>query len=407
MSIRSIINFKDALDFVIGINIKLLAEGAMEISYCILKRDGDHVSLVDKKDELSDIDNLNAHLKPFIEKGVRIHVNCIGRSVLNKVTQGASQDSSLALQQWFPGIRKNDFVFQSFIKNDWAVLSLIRLEDIQKANLLLNNNATSLSLGIPILENLAPVMTEKSIAFEGFRVEFEEQQIKSIISSPEVPTSFVTIGNDSIPSSYLLAYASAMIFFLSTRALVYEGLPPVVADASQRYDAKKQIYTTGKWMIIALLVILPINLVLNFWLTEAVADTEASLQFQEGRKKSHQQNSSTTQKLNAAYEALGYKVNRLPLFFVDQVCATLPPGIQLNNLEAGLLNESIMRKDHRHQFDISQIKVEGISNDPIIANNWISDLGTMAWVDRVRDQKYNFDSRLGKGVFEFTILIKP
>jgi hypothetical protein len=403
--LRSIINFKDALHLVVGVNIRLLIEGGTDISYCVLKRDGDHVTLIDKKNGLISVDDLLTCLEAYVTKEIRIHVNCIGRSILDKKVNGRTQEIQSALQEWFPGIRSEDFIFQRFCKSEFTIFSVMRNDDVFKGNFFLNSRITSFSLGIYIIETLGSLIHDEAVVIDGMRIAFEGGQIKSIAHCEQEQRS-VTIGDEVVQGPYILAYASAMMFFLPIHDLVSEGLPSEILDSTRRYAAKKQIYAACKKLIIALFLLLSINFAINFWLTDSVANMESKLQFHQGWKSSHQQNRKTTQKISIAYNALGYKDNRLPLYYSDQVCGTVPSNIVLKKIEAGLLNENILRKDRQYHFDVTQIKIEGFSQDPLVVNNWISVLSQMHWVSSVRGQKYSFDTGLGKGVFEFIIFIK-
>jgi len=407
MPIRRIINFKDALDLVIGVNVNLLDDDKQQISYCILRRTGDVVSLFEKRDNISTVDELLSHIGSFIEKGVRVHVNCAGRSVLTRYIEGKQSDVSKYWSEWFPGIAKENFIFQSFANTGFAALSLLRTEEAKKANLFINNSITSFSLGVCIVEAIAPLIEQDSIVVWGHRVTFNSQQLSSIESFAEQPTAEYKVGNDHVPASCIVAYASAISFLLPIHDLSLEGLPGEIDDAGSRYEANRKLHQVGKLVMIVLLSLLPINLAIYFWLDNSVSQMEATRRFRQGSKSTMEQSAMSTQRLNSLYDALGYSANKIPLYYADQLAKAMPAEIQLNLLQAGLPDEKIFRNERRLQFDVLQIRVQGTSKDPAMLNSWMVRLAGLSWIEKVHDQKYQFDPHSGKGMFEFIIMVKP
>lgn len=408
MSVRSIINFKDALDLSIGVNVRLLQDGRQEIAYCILRQEKEIVTLVEKRDDVKSIDELYSRIKTYIEKGVRVHVNCVGRSVLTKIIEGQEVDASRQWSTWFPGISADQFIFQRFTRTNFTALSLLRREDVQKSNLFLDDGASSFSMGVCIAESIASIVAGKSINVEGSRVDFDDNnRIQSITLVSEPWNDEYKIGGDPIPASCVLAYASAFNAFLPVEELELDGLPEVVEHGHERYHANARLHKVGKLVIVSLLCLLPLNVVLYFWLDGAVTEMESTLQFRQGSRKTMEQTANSTRKLSNVYDALGYSSNRIPLYYADQLAKTMPVEIQLNVLQTGILDEKTLRSERKLQFDAMQIVVRGTSKDPAVLNNWIAELNRVDWVDKIQEQKYQYEPRLGKGVFEILILVKP
>jgi Tfp pilus assembly protein PilN len=406
MAIRSIINFNDALHLAIGVNVIFLPEGDKKITYCILKKKKDIIT-IERKEEVQTIDELFAVLEPLLCKGVRVHVNCVGRSILEKIIpRQHNNDYSNQINQWFPGIRKEDFIYQRFYLPNAIAVSLIRGEDVSKAKLLLNNYMTRFSIGVCVMDVVAPLLQSKSISVEGYHLQFDSQQMIAMETSGAPSLSEFTIAGEQIEGRYILAYASALSLLLPLRDHFVEGLPPIINQAPDRYLAKKQIYQTARWVAIVLLLALLINAFLFLWLDQKVTTLEASVAFQKSRNKDSEQSRDITQRLFKAYDAIGWKTNRLPLIYADQIASTVPTDVRLNVMEEGVLDESVLRRDRKYQFDPTRIRLSGISNDPAALNDWVTLLRQYKWIEDIRDQKYTFDKHLSKGVFEFTILIK-
>jgi hypothetical protein len=406
MAIRSIINFSDALTLAIGVNGRILADGNTEFDYCVLRRSGDIITVLEKEQDIRDSQTLIGKLRPFVDKGVRVHLNCIGKSVLSKVKIGQGlQTSGTDVQQMFPGIRTEDFVYQYFKRLDFQIMSLIRIADLDRAGLLLENSITSFSLGVCILESIGPVLPERRIGLEGCLIEFKNGKIGSI-ELLDVNTEVTESDNGPVPEKNLLAYASAFSLFVPVNDLTVHGLPEIVDENLKRYHAKRHLYKSSRLVILSLLILLSVNAVAFFWLNANVAEMEATLSLEVGKNSNDVIAQQKIQILKDAYEAMGWKTNTVPLFYADQIASTVPEAIQLNKIEEGTLDESLLRKERRYHFDSWNIKVQGSSADPAALSIWISTLKKLSWVSEISGQNYHFEQRLDKGIFEFSIAVK-
>jgi hypothetical protein len=406
MSIRSIVNFGDALNLAVGVNAIIMPDGSCRFFYCILKKTGNMITVVEKSKDIPDAESLTESLQSLLDKGVRVHVNCVGRSVLTRINTGKNQEQSVEdMQKSFPGIRKEDFVFQYFRKENFQMISLVRNTDIAKSRLLLENRINSFSMGICILEAIASAMQTRSLTLEGYRVEFDGGEIKTV-EATDATSPFDQNENDPVPPEYLLAYASAFSLFLPPADLETQGLPEWVEEAPSRYEARERIFKTSRVLVVVLLAFLSVNAAVFFWLSGQVSEMEASLSFTQGKNKNDMLIQKRIQKLADSFESIGWEANKIPLFYADQIASTVPVEVQLNSLEEGILDQSMFRKEKKYQFDNKQIRIQGMSVNPAALSSWIASLKKMKWIEEINGQNYNFDQRLGKGIFEFSIRVR-
>ena len=83
----------------------------------------------------------------------------------------------------------------------------------------------------------------------------------------------------------------------------------------------------------------------------------------------------------------------------------LPKEIKWQELQIFPLDEHTLRKDKKRIFQNDLIVVTGMSEGPVILNNWISQLETYDWVDEIKGQEYKYNSKSRKGEFSFEIII--
>jgi hypothetical protein len=408
MILRSIINFGEAIDSAIGVNVDFPPEGGRNISYCILRNKKNLLSVVEIKTDIQQVSELYNFLKQHLEKGIRIHVNVVGKPVLSKaIGKEASNISLEDVGKWFPGIKREDFIVQHFKNaNTSAYLSLIRKEDVLRDNILLDEKIHSFSIGVQIIECLGAVLQRESINVNGHSVLLRSGEISSVTTTAEDSKEDITVVGQMVSSDSMLAYAAAVSVFIPLSSITILGLPEVLNQAANSYNSKKRLFVTARAVVLSLLIILTANALVFFWLDQKVNEAKVNLSFFKGKSEKDTQYQHTTVKMTSAYDNLGWGINRVPLFYADQIAQTITTEIQLSILEAGVLDEGVLRKDKKYSFDTKRIRIQGLSADPAALSNWLASLQNLTWISSIDDQKYQYDSRQKKGVFEFTITVK-
>jgi hypothetical protein len=406
MYLRSIVNMGDVIDSAVGINIWLNPDGSKEISYCILKKKKDTLMMVASGGGFSDFQDIDETLKKSLENAPRLHVNIVGRSVLTKKTVQVS-GKEFDFNNLFPGFKKEDFIFFNSVGVGGAYHSLIRKDDVLKENLLLHNTAHTASLGYTILELVGSVFHLESIVLQNTKVNFKDGGIESIgPSGLAAQETVVDVSGQSLSSGCILAYAAAVNLFIHPPQTCNTGLPDSVQESALAYKNKREVFVTGRAVLFSVLVILMLNTIIFFFLNGKVSEAQESLQLFRGRLERNTQQSKRNVVMTSAYDNIGWRLNRLPLFYADQVAASVPENIQLTLLETGVLNNAGLRQVKKLSFDSSLMHISGTSPDPVSLSNWISALQRYSWVNKVTDQRYQFDQRIGQGVFEFYLQIK-
>ncbi len=148
------------------------------------------------------------------------------------------------------------------------------------------------------------------------------------------------------------------------------------------------------------------NAIVYFSLATAIVEKKSLLGLYRGRMKKDEIEKGISKRVAQTYDALGWTLNRLPLFYADQVAQTVPADVKLAILEVGVLDDRSIRTERTYRFDSETIRVRGESTDALSLSKWTTDLKDLSWIDEVKVLKYEFDPRIQKGVFEFTIKIR-
>jgi Tfp pilus assembly protein PilN len=406
MSLRSIINFGEVIDTAIGANIHFLPDGEKEISFCVLKKIKNTLKITELKSGIGDVHEFNTILSPWIEKGVRLHVNVSGKIVLSKKIPGTPTPSTDRNSNFVPGIRNEDFVVQEYIGMDKSYFSFLRKDTIERENILIGGKVFSLSLDVQIVESILPFVKTGSIAIGGYELVVREGRLADVEATPTAVVNDLEISGEKIPSDCLLAYASAVHLFIPAKDIKCSGLPELLDRQTLTYSNRRFLFKLGRAMLATLLIGLAINTGVFLWLSDKVTQAKADLSFVQGKNEKDAAQLSIHAQMTASYADLGWSLNRIPLFYMDQLAASVPADVSLREMEAGVLDQGGLRKDKKYSFNKNKIRIVGMSADPTSLSAWMTSLQSLTWIKNITDQKYQYDIRQKKGVFEFMITIR-
>jgi hypothetical protein len=401
--LRAIINFGEILNSAVGINILLKSDGSKDISWCHLSRHDDILVLEQCKSGIADFVHMDDRIADLIRRKVRLHINIIGRSVLTKKNIDPSENPA-AFNSIFPGLQKDDFIHYQHAGTQVWFDSVIRKQDAVNQNLFFDYAAHSVSLGYTILDSIQPFLKQETVCANGHRISFSGNHVTDIETVSGEESEFDLAGQ-SIPANCLLAYASAVSLFAPPTGTI-TGLPKGVGVAAGIFRSQRQIFLVSRILLPIILISLLVNAMAFYWLSNRVSEMKAELAMSRGRSERIQQMNKRNISMSNAYDNIGWKLNRLPLFYTDQLAASVPAHVRLTVIETGTKNETVLRKDKKLTFNANQIWVQGVSSDPVILSTWIKSLYQYSWISEIKGQKYQFDSNLQKGVFDFFIEIR-
>ena len=396
----------EIIDTAVGINIHFLPDGAKDISFCVLTKKKGVLAVVKIQSGFNQLSDINVSIKNFLERGVRVHINMSGLPVLLRMGDNelkANGDSDFAKS--FPGIKKDEFIAQRYNNKAASFYSLLRKEDGVREVNLLNAQAHSMTLGFNILEAISSFIGEEKVHIHDYVLNIRSAAIVEINKSENHNSQEFEISGERVNADCILAYASAVHLFLPLEKIEVSGLPIALSQEPQKYNTRKRLFIAGRQVLLGLLAVLLVKTIVFFWFGQEINEAESRLSYFNGRSQDDNRSRRISTKMLSAYDGIGWSMNRIPLFYADQLASTVPSEIRLDVLEIGVLDESILRKDKRHAFDRKQIKVFGASDAPSVLNRWISSLQKVKWIKEITDQKYQHDNKQRKGMFEFTIWI--
>jgi hypothetical protein len=411
MNLRSLINFNESLNTAIGINVHTTDSLWIKFSYCIIKKENDLLTVVESEANIDTVEMLHEKLKPYSKSNVRTHINFSGKGVLIKpLENNAVANDSTSVQKLFPFIRNDEVVTQWHISNAASFLAVARNDMFNVLNTLdeLGYSFFSASLGPFILNAILPLLEEAYLHINGYRIDLNINGITNVsgaeVNAPKSKNSF-QVADQEIASEVLLAYASACTIFLPTASITTSTLSSI-EKGKEYFQFNSRLYKVAKIAMIVTLFFLLINTGIFFWLQSEASHLESQVLSAHGKSKEEEVMQTKLVELTHSYKRLGWKSNLLPLYYSDQIAQTLPKGIQLVVLEVGALDEERVRQERTISFLPDVIKIKGLSDNPLLLNQWVKMIEGLDWVNDTSDQRYQYDARKGKGLFELNIHIK-
>jgi hypothetical protein len=407
MTLRSLINFGQSLKYVAGINVKMLDDNACDISYCILRREKDIVSIDKYETAISSMSSLEEKLKNILVSNAQIHINIEGRGILTKVSEIANDTFNRVetIRKLFPIIKAEDFTIQNYTVGGSVFFHALRNDLFEKfKTLAYSYSIVSISMGPFVVAPLASILHKEVLDFDDYKVSFHNDKISKLELS-QSRNFDIAIGETSLPAKAILAYASAWNVLIGNPDLKVSPLP-WVDEAVGKTRFNKALYFSARAGLMIVLAVLVINSFLNFWLQSETDNLVIQAAQFSGKKSERDVQYKKLSSLTSVYNTLGWESNQIPVYYGDQIGQSVPVEIQLTLLEIGVVKADVLRKEKKYVFQNNIINVKGFSQTPIHLKQWVDKLETLDWVKTISDQKYQYDNKQGRGLFEFYIYMK-
>ena len=384
----------------LGVDLFINTDGSLDINCVILKQKRNKVSIEQKFTGLKSLKNLNS--KDF--KGLPVSLSVDGRGILFKKLE--KKQGLNRLQQLLPNAKESDFYSQHISAGDNAVfVSAVRRDVIDpildelKAN---DNYIVNLSIGPFAIANLAGIIESNTTLFTSkYQVSFTEDIIHSIVRINESKFLNFKIGDEEIYTEELLAYASALDFYIHSD----ESSNDKINEFRTEYALKKLFSVAGWSVLVFFLVLLLVNSMYFSKYNERFNDLSFSYsQNKELFRKLDTLRSELKQKEEYFVKSGFLESSRLS-FFADQIAATLPSEIHFTALNINPLDGK-MKEDKSIDFLMHKIIVTGTVTQSIILNNWVKRLKKMDWIATITIIGYNQQSAGIPAEFTLEIDIK-
>jgi hypothetical protein len=398
-TIRSIINVGKTRYEALGVSVFNYSTHTY-FSFTYIRQKEGNISRIDSG-HFTNFEDLNARIEPYVKSNVRTRLNIYGEQIITKgVTNNIVSGSWSTL---FPGIKKEEFVIQTNEAGPSTFITLMRhgLIDDRIVDAI---RPVEVSVGLLDVMLIKPMLDTQEVNVYDNKVIFKDDNLVAITQGNSELKQYWKIGDEEMTGEDLPSYCAALGVLLHV-PVNQEGIPKKISENSRLSSEDFRLYRNGRIALATLLTFAVINATIFLWFNARLNEAEANLRLHEGSSAKARELQGKSRSLVAEYEKLGWELNRLPLYYLDNMAATLPAGLRLTLIEAGKSEATQYKRDRKIIFNQKRIFVAGIADAPAAVNAWVMELGKLNWVSSVQDQRYKFDSRKG-GVFEMTIVIE-
>jgi len=408
MNIRSLINFGDLLPMAVGLNVNFLEDGGLDMSLVVVKQEKDIIRSTHVITGMSTVEDINARLREVVPAGARIHINLAGKGILVKsLSAGKGRGSIMELLKTsFPMLRPDDFVAQRYEAGEQHVLLVARKDALARIFQACDGySPVSFSLGVYVVSPLLALLDVPVVEFDLHRIQYSAEVITAVearVSSGSLEA--IKVGEEHIQATAFLAYASACSVLIGTPDLD-SSEEPGLQEALLDYEQRATVYKAARLGLGVVLALLIVNAMVFFNLQSATQQLEEKGALVGGQRKQSTDKAKLNRSLAIVYDRIGWRSDNLPLYYADHIAATVNDSISLTVLEIGVESSASNRQDRQQFYAADRIAVKGEAEDPDALKRMVDELEKQPWIQKIGDRRYRHDTRLGKGIFDFTIYL--
>ncbi|HWW40108.1 PilN domain-containing protein [Pedobacter sp.] len=381
-------NFKSGLSSSKGLELKLQADGLIDVRLVELSLKGKMIQIGLKKQYTAELGQIADGLSGPLA------ITVTGRGVLIKKTKKLDEVREAALQQVFPGFNLTEFYVQNFISGEDSFLAVVRKDIVDKMIAAFKKKGVEvlmLGLGPFVVDQVLPQLNvyQDSLSFDGHRIKFrEDKSWESYTQQLETDTGFaLKIDLETMPEPFLLSYATAFQLILAEVLEPIEVDAPEIGENRAEYIAKLKFEKRGV-LVLGLFFVL---LLLNFLLFGFYNSSNQEMEGRAGRKSDLSANKKKMEteikEKEVLVKKLGWNKGLGYAYICDQIGAGLPGSATLTEMsvESGL------------------IKLKGTAENVYAINDCIYTFKKKSWVKDVQLEKYTADDQKQAQVFTITL----
>ncbi|MBL4707494.1 MAG: PilN domain-containing protein [Flavobacteriales bacterium] len=384
-----------------GIDLKLSDRGEVDFFLTELSLKKNEVLLLQKLKG----NGLEELFSKDLDNKLPVYLNVRGRGVLSKISSHKEGDSDLDLiQKSLPNIKADELYFYSAsITASQSWIQFIRksiLDELLKKFKAEGFQVIEVNLGTSGVNNITSIIENQRIVFESKELEIVEGRLLGWNDSKE-ESSNVKLGDEFIPSYWLLAYAVAFNHFLAStgESILSENIMHEREEFTQR-----KMFSLGLKVILAFFLS---SLLINFFLFQ-----DYSLEFNQLNDRL-QLNKNQLDRLNQLRiekenkETFFLKTDLISAsnstYYADRLASSKPKGITWNELNINPSKRKI-EKGEDIEFDIKTINISGIAKSSTVLNDWITLLKQEEWIKTINIK--NFQKLERKEISKFKLQVE-
>lgn len=349
-----------------------------------------------------------AQTKNILKKVSHIYLAITGKPVIHKKLSRYYEHNHELVNVLLPDAKTGDFTAQCFEMNGSFYGCIMRKDLLEQVMAFFSSAKLfpeTVLIG-PYALSLLPVILQEDIKIStsAYDVLIENKHLQSIQAAAETSNTLLNIGGEKANSFNLTGLC--LCLQAQVKAMLYTSIDDAMVKTATGEALQKRKFKK----LLALSVVLLLLMVgSNFFANQHYAEKYARLDEQLALNR---QVLTEIEKLERDIAEKRSLLGQRPgsngpviSMIGDQLAATVPTKIKLQNLEIFPVNGKIS-KEKPIAFSFNKVLVEGISSESEVLDNWISQCKKFDWVKEVQIVKYNFDHEKRKGLFKLELLLQ-
>lgn len=390
----------------VGIEIILLPENTYEINVIVLKKIKSIVTLEKQKTGIESFEEL----AQFIDTNLPITLVLNGKGIIHRKVNLSENDTSVTiLNKVLPNANANDFnLQQTVISSSQVFVSLIRssvvnelVEQLKKHKL---TNITGCLLGPFAINNILPlintnIISNEQLRFDTYQLQIREQQITDItISESENINKPILIGDDQIQEKLIIAYATALSYFLGSDAGIIKS--EIIDDLKEEFKQKQKFEFIGWSLLIVTFAVLIVNyFVFNHYWTKT-RNVSTTLTFNQSALYRYDTLKVEFAEKKKFLEQNGLLESSRTSFYADKLAGSLPLSIQWIDVNIHpVKKKQVNDETEGFFFENKSVKISGKCQRSTDLNDWMKEVKLKSWISSVTLLNYTQDNATDDGLF--------
>jgi hypothetical protein len=345
----------------------------------------------------------------LIKKNQAVILIITGKGVITKRVPANNTLTPLQLfQNVFPNTDAEDFYYSIQENPQDVFISMVRKTLVHNVVEQLRNKGVfviGLYIGGQVLQDILPYTQPPKTQLLCGNYQFIIQENRLVeIQSKQCGTEKINISGEVIDSAGLIALAGVFHHISSSYSRL-ENQPEDIQKMLSEY----KYYSKLKYISRLSLVVLFLLLLINFFLFDKYNKSSRELETKVGAFSNilveYDSLKSEFTKKKSFLETAGLLGNTKISFYADRLAADMPQTMTLESINIFPIIES----ENNTEEVIAEkgiIRINGLTPNPVLLNEWVSCLSGYKWVEKVTIQNYNKEAENNLSKFEVLVQTK-
>ncbi|MGC1632943.1 MAG: hypothetical protein WA749_12605 [Gelidibacter sp.] len=338
-----------------------------------------------------------------IPKNTHAYLILNNENILTKKLEGGSKEAIQLVQQAFPNINVNDFMYDALVQDGTCFVSICRktyVEEIISAYKSKGISIINISLGNIIIANTIDYINSNPVSTSNAKIDFSNNEIHEIETSQTVDHFNYDINGLDINNKLLLSLAGALVSALGNLKSItnYEAEIQHLKTAYSNSVFFRKFLTFGLILVFSSLLINV--LAFNHYFNKVNALQQTSQVNQNMKTQVTELNEKATKSQKMVEDLLNNN-NSKSSYYINEIIKELPTSIQLEELNYQPILKRI-KSEEAIKNEPQILLVSGQSTSSNTFSNWVSLLEKKPWLNKIEVSDY---SDISNAVANFTFKI--